>query len=81
MKYTYPNLYQCAIGQKLSFHDFVLEWLEKHDIDGAYQQEQIIRAMYLCGWDFFQEELFEYFDSNSDIYQVNEDCSVTVFEE
>lgn len=77
---TYPNLYQCAIGEKLSFAEFVADWLDRHDIDGAYQKEQIIRAMYLCGWDFFQEELFEYFEECSDRYRVEEDLSVTVLE-
>lgn len=63
---------EMAHAQKLDFEIFVDEWMEKHEICGKIQYATIYRAMLKSGWDFFIDELIEYY-SKSDLYKVYDD--------
>lgn len=78
--HTYSDIYQAAHGQKLSFSDFIAHWLEKHDVLDNNQREPIIYAIVRTGWEFFEDELLEYFTMRTDLYRLNDDGTVTVLE-
>lgn len=78
--HTYSDIYQAAHGQKLSFSDFISDWLIEHDISGDNQREPIIYAIVRTGWEFFEYELVCYFTSRPDLYRLNDDGTVTVLE-
>ena len=77
--HTYSDIYQAAYGQKLSFAQFIVDWMEKHDIHDTFKEEVIIGSIWKAGWYFFEDELVEYFRSCPD-YTLNDDLSVTVLE-
>jgi hypothetical protein len=80
MNHTYSDIYQAAHGQKLSFSDFISDWLIEHDISGDNQREPIIYAIVQTGWEFFEDELIHYFTMRTDLYRLNDDRAVTVLE-
>ena len=63
---------EMAHVQKLDFGIFVDEWMEKHEICCITQYAAIYRAMLKLRWDFFIDELIEYY-SKSDLYKVYDD--------
>lgn len=75
--YTYATVADAAYGQKLDFNDFVIEWLDSHDITDDIQQEYIRKAMLSAGWKFFEPELIDYF-SASEEYFITADREVIV---
>lgn len=68
------------MGQKLDFADFVADWLDKHEVYDPQQVKDVTTAAWACGWHWFTEELIEYYRLVNDIYQLNDDGTVTVFE-
>lgn len=63
---------EMADAQKMDFHSFVDEWLEKHDI-WDFQCQIILHAIHKAGWDFFINELIDYYQSRPDLYKVYDD--------
>lgn len=65
---------EAAAGMKLDFADFFDRWAEDHDI--TEQQSQMIYKMASkAGWQFFHNELLEYF-STAPGYQVTDNEEV-----
>lgn len=63
---------EMAVSQKMDFHSFVDKWLEKHDI-WDFQRQIIVDAIHKSGWDFFIDDLIEYYQSRPDLYRVYDD--------
>lgn len=77
---TYSDIYEAAHGQKLNFNDFISDWLEEHEIFDGFQVDTIIDLINGVGWEFFNDELISYFESLPDLYKINDDETVTVYE-
>ena len=61
-----------AIEQKMDFQAFIQEWREKHAMSD-HQWSLIASTVWRAGWDFFIDELIEYYLSRPDLYRVYDD--------
>lgn len=81
--YTYNSVEEAAYGEKLLDDQFFDSWCDSHDIKDYEQREYIWDAVEKVGWNFFHNELIDYFENCSDhsdekTYEVTVDEKVIV---
>lgn len=63
---------EAASALKFDIDELIDAWFDEHSVDELIQRRALAQAMRKAGFDFFEEELYSYFESNPN-YDVTDD--------